>query len=126
MTEPLLATLIGIYLTLTLPPVIIVWRRGRPAGEIRKVFLYSVLLGWTVLGYLAGWVIALESDAPAFRIDVWIDVSGTEMAWKMTSAAACETRCARRRTAEESRNGCGEVDEAYARAPEERCLPRVL
>ncbi|WP_126444270.1 superinfection immunity protein [Sulfuricystis multivorans] len=76
MTESLLATLIGLYLALTLPPVVTAWRRGRPDGEIRKAFLYSVLLGWTVIGYLAGWIIALESDAPAFRIEGRIDAFG--------------------------------------------------
>ncbi|PJF46487.1 MAG: hypothetical protein CUN48_13550 [Candidatus Thermofonsia Clade 3 bacterium] len=76
MTEPFLATVLGLYLALTLPPVIIAWRRGKPRSEIRKAFLYSVLLGWTVFGYLAGWIVALEANPVAFRIEIRIDTLG--------------------------------------------------
>ncbi|MEO1768068.1 hypothetical protein [Thiobacter aerophilum] len=38
MAESLIATVLGLYLALTLAPVIVAWRRGRPAKEIRKAF----------------------------------------------------------------------------------------
>jgi uncharacterized membrane protein len=68
MTESLLDTLLWFYLFFALLPVIVAWRRGLPTGEIRKTFVYGVLLGWTVIGYAVAWLIATDDPTPTIRI----------------------------------------------------------
>lgn len=61
----LLQFLLGVYLALTLPPVVVAWRRGLGASVIRRTALWGVLLVWTVLGAAWAWALALLNERPA-------------------------------------------------------------
>ncbi len=69
--ETLIAQVLGLYLMLALPPVVVAWRRGLPSSEIRQAFVAGVLLGWTLVGAVWAWIVAL--DGPVLRITLRAD-----------------------------------------------------
>jgi len=63
--EQFIAQITGLYLLFTLPPVVVAWRRGLSARAIRHAFVAGVLLGWTLLGAVVAWVVALDDQSRA-------------------------------------------------------------
>ena len=57
--ETFIAQIVGLYLLLALPPVVVAWRRGLGERAVRTAFVAAVLLGWTLIGYVWAWVVAL-------------------------------------------------------------------
>ncbi len=70
--DGIIATAVGLYLLLTGSVVAVAWRRGLPVAIIRQVAVYGVLLGWTCLGLLWAWIVALDDRSD--RADVDIDI----------------------------------------------------
>jgi hypothetical protein len=69
--QDLAATLLGLYLLLTLPPVVVAWRRELPARTVRRAAIWGVLFGWTVIGALAAWLLAFsDKPQPGFTVTV--------------------------------------------------------
>ncbi|MCX8017334.1 MAG: superinfection immunity protein [Rhodocyclaceae bacterium] len=91
MTPELFATLLGVYLLLTLPPVIVAWRRGLPARDIRQTFVFGVLLGWTLIGYVAAWFIATDKTMPVLRIAQRITLRDGKGEMEITLDVCCES-----------------------------------
>jgi uncharacterized membrane protein len=71
----LLATLLWLYLFCALLPVIVAWRCELPAHDIRCAFVYGVLLGWTMIGYVVAWLIATDDTTPSLRVTQWIEAA---------------------------------------------------
>lgn len=69
--EQFIATALGLYLAITLPPAIVAWRRGLGARAVRRAFVLAVLLGPTLVGYVLAWLVALD-DKPENRITLII------------------------------------------------------
>lgn len=67
MVELLIAQLLGIYLMFALPPVIVAWRRGLPGRKTWQCFVAGVLFGWTLVGAVIAWLIAID-DRPGIEI----------------------------------------------------------
>lgn len=69
--EPLVAQILGLYLLIALPPVVVAWRRGLSAVAIRRSFVVGVLFGWTLVGAAWAWIVALD-DRPGVRVTLLI------------------------------------------------------
>jgi hypothetical protein len=68
--DGIIATAVGLYLLLTAPVVAVAWRRGLPAASIGHVAVCGVLLGWTCLGLIWAWVVALEDRSDRLNVDI--------------------------------------------------------
>jgi ABC-type sugar transport system permease subunit len=66
--EGFIATLIGMYLLITLPPVVVAWRRCLGRRAVRAALISGVLLGWTVIGLIWAWLTALETRDASISI----------------------------------------------------------
>ena len=62
-----------LYLWVALLPALVAWRRELPASSIRRAAMLGVLLGWTLVGYVAAWIVAIDSR-PARGVSVFIDL----------------------------------------------------
>lgn len=63
-----LATLIGLYLLVTLPPVVVAWRRALGRRAVRVAWVSGVVFGWTVIGLIWAWLTALEPRGGSISI----------------------------------------------------------
>lgn len=62
-----------LYLWVALLPALLAWRRELPARSVGRAAMLGVLLGWTLVGYVAAWIVAIDSK-PASGMRVFIDL----------------------------------------------------
>jgi hypothetical protein len=61
--ESLIAQVLGLYLSVALVPAVVAWRRGLPRPAVLHALVAGVLFGWTLIGYVWAWIVALD-DPP--------------------------------------------------------------
>lgn len=73
--EGLLATLLGFYLFfIGLPPVVVAARRGLSRRRVWQVAVAAIGFGWTVLGAIWAWAMALDHEDDKVSIEINIDI----------------------------------------------------
>lgn len=61
--------LVWLYLAVGLLPALVAWQRDLPARSVRHAAIAGALFGWTLIGYVIAWIIAID-DKPAARVRV--------------------------------------------------------